>query len=187
MLTIARGISFTSAKQVFIVAGSNELGERTDVTGGVFDSMTFVEEVSQDVMKGTLDKRIRFEDSRRPLDSTFDREAVDATYAHLSGISKDGLRLAANALTEAAIENEVSVKQGQVRKAQSRSIARLSEALELRAFEALGEVGELSLFRGPSESLEPVTAAGRQDSEGFVQAAQDSKTQRRQALQVLGV
>lgn len=162
MLTVARGIFFASDKQIFVVAGSSELSKRTDVMRGVFDSMIFVEDVSLDVMKRILDKRIRFENGKRSLNSTFEERAIDAIYSYSAGLPKDSLRLAANALTEAAIENEVPVKQAQVQKAQSRSIAHLSETLEpneLKVFEALGEIGESS---PSSENLQKASHLSRQ-------------------------
>jgi type II secretory pathway predicted ATPase ExeA len=165
MLTVARGIFFASDKQIFIVAGSSELSKRTDVMRGVFDSMIFVEDVSLDVMKRILDKRIRLENGKLSLSSTFEEKAVDAIYSYSGGLPKDGLRLAANALTEAAIENEVPVKQAQVKRARSRSIAHLSEMLEpneLKVFEALGEIGESS---PSSDKLQKATHLSRQQAD----------------------
>lgn len=162
MLTVSRGIFFASDKVVFVVAGSSELSKRADVTRGVFDSMIFVEDVSLEIMKGILDKRIRLENSKRSLDSTFEEKAVDTIFSYSGGLPKDGLRLAANALIEAAIENEVPVKQAQVKKAQSRSITHLSEALEpnvLKVFEAVEEIGESS---PSSDKLQRATRLSRQ-------------------------
>ncbi len=147
MLTITRGIFFLSDKQMFIVAGSTELSKKSNVIRGVFDSMILVEQVSLQEMKRIFDKRIKLENNKSSLNSTFEEKAVDVIYKYSDGLLKDGLRLAANSLTEAVIENEIPVKQAQVQKAQSRSITHLSEALEpneLKVFEALEEVGESS-------------------------------------------
>jgi DNA-binding transcriptional ArsR family regulator len=147
VLTVARGIFFSSKKPIFVVAGSVDLSKRTDVVKGVFDSMICVGDVPITVMERILDKRIKCENNRQSIQCIFDKKAIEAIYNYSCGFPKDGLRLAANSLTEAAIENEIPVKQDQVNKAQSKSMTSIGETLELselRVFEAIGEIGESS-------------------------------------------
>jgi hypothetical protein len=161
MLTVSRGIFFASDKPIFLVAASLDLAKRTELVRGVFDSMILVNEVSLEAMKKMLENRIKVENSKLSLNSTFEEKAVNAIYNYSDGLLKDGLRLAANSLAEAVIQNEIPVKQAQVKKAQSRSITHLSETLEPsehRVFDALEQAGDSS---PSSEELQKMTDLSR--------------------------
>lgn len=162
MLTVTRGLFFTSDKQFFVVAGSNELVKQSNVTEGIFDSLINLKALSFDDMNLMLQKRINQENARISLTALFDASALRIIHDVSRGFPKLALRMAENALTEAAIQRAKRVEKKHVAKVIEKIGSQASAILgvsETRVLSTLREIGKAS---PSSNSLQKKTDLSRQ-------------------------
>jgi hypothetical protein len=160
MLTVARGLFFTSDRQFFVVAGSNELVKQPDITEGIFDSLINLKALTFDDMKLMLQKRINQENARISLTTLFDASALRIMHDISRGFPKLALRMAENAVIEAAIQGAKRVEKKHVErvieKAGTQVILTQSEKAVLGTLRQIGEASP------SSKSLQKKTGLSRQ-------------------------
>jgi GTPase SAR1 family protein len=154
MLTRARGILFASGKETFVIAGSEALvKESARVVKGIFDVMIPMKSLDPAEIKNMLDKRISTESANNKqltADKLFEHSALRLLYEYSSGSPKAALRLAANCLIEAALDDKnisCIISNAHVKKAWLRSTSELAEILdegEIRVLNALEKLHEAS-------------------------------------------
>lgn len=104
MLTASREIFFTSPSYTFLVAGSKDLvdQDRRGEVSGIFDSMVRVGPLREDEIGLAILKRIQYENPDSRIEEVFDSKALGAILQQSGGTIKIALKLAENALDEAA-------------------------------------------------------------------------------------
>ncbi len=162
MLTVSRGLFFISDKEIFVIAGSNELIKQPTVTEGLFDSTMPLKPLTIEEMKQMLEKRTKEQRALGSLDGVFDWGALSAIHEFSRGLPKLALKIAENSLTEVATLGYNRVERRHVLQVLERAGAQVSimlEPSERRVLEALRKIGEAS---PSSKSLQKTTALSRQ-------------------------
>lgn len=149
MLTASREIFFTSQSYAFVVAGSKDLADqdRRGEVSGIFDSTIHVGRLREDDIKQALFRRVQLENPELTLQKVFDNEALIAILQHCGGILKTTLRLAENALDEAAAQRASRINLKHVMAASRRASVSLLSNLkdyEINVLRVLSRLGQAS-------------------------------------------
>jgi len=149
MFTVSREIFFASKNCTFIVAGSPDIiaQDKKKEIVGIFDSIIEIKRLRESEIMEVFSKRLKSENEYLTLNNVFTPEAMKAIMNYSDGVLKTAIRLAENALDEAASLRECPVSVKHINAAFTRTRADISVRLPehiLQVLKALHELGEAS-------------------------------------------
>jgi DNA-binding MarR family transcriptional regulator len=109
LLTRAREVLFCGGYNFFI-AGSVELAKYTEALGAIFDKIIFLKPAHMETMKAMLECRIQALNPKKSLSDLFEEDALPLIFEKSKGIQKQFLRIAENALDEAAMAEDSKIR-----------------------------------------------------------------------------
>lgn len=149
MLTVSREIFFASTDCTFILAGSPDIlaQDKKNEIVGIFDSIIEIKSLRESEIMEAFSKRLKSENEHLTLNDVFAPEAIKAIMNYSGGVLKVAIKLAENALGEAASLRECPVSAKHINAAFTRTRADIAVRLPehmLQVLRALHELGEAS-------------------------------------------